>query len=100
MDLRDRPRDDRGSDHPSHDTRDPKKQDGCEDEFVRGVAAQLDNRHTFNFVGYGCIHRLLLRLRRTSPTELKLHAHIPRIMTTCASDNLTDPIPDRLNGAG
>ena len=86
MDLRDRPRDDRGSDHPSHDTRDPKKQDRGEDEFVRGVSAQLDKRHTFRLlVGYGFIHRLppsvaahitnrteVVRLR----TENRDHPHV------------------------
>src|SRR5215813_10167181 len=41
----------------------------------------------------------LLRLRRTSPTELKLHAYILRIVTTRMPDDVPDPVPDHLNSA-
>src|SRR5438093_3103226 len=100
MNLWDRPRNNRRPNHPSYDTRDAEKQDRGKDQFVRSVSPELDNRHTFNLVGYGCIHRLLLRLRRTSPTELKLYIHVPRVVTTCTPDNVTDPVPNRLNGTG
>src|SRR5882724_3659226 len=100
MNLRDRPRNNRRPNHPSHDTRDAEKQDRGKDQFVRSVSPELDNRHTFNFVGYGCIHRLLLRLRRTSPTELKLYIPVLRIVTTRTPDDVTDPVSDHLNSAG
>jgi len=42
----------------------------------------------------------LLRLRRTSPIELKLYAHVLRVVTTRTSDDVSDPVPDHLNSAG
>src|SRR5258706_12062445 len=100
MNLWDRPRNNRRPNYPSYDTRDAEKQDRGKDEFVRSVSPEVDNRHTFNLVGYGCIHRLLLRLWRTSPTELQLYIHVPRVVTTCTPDNVTGPVPNRLNGTG
>ena len=51
-------------------------------------------------VGYGSIHRLLAACIPQLAAEQKLYTYVPRVVTIRTADTVTDPVPNRLNGAG